>query len=74
MCLSVWMYVAIDDGIGKLVACWMPVVSFVVCEYEHVIANIWVLNLGLLVGVPKISIISVYFFHLIPVLFGNLIG
>lgn len=52
VCLAVWLAIYVK-GIGaKALACWIPVAAFVICGYEHSIANMFFIPCGALAGAP----------------------
>ncbi|QSX07034.1 formate/nitrite transporter family protein [Sedimentibacter sp. zth1] len=70
--LGVWFATASKDITGKLLGCWFPVMLFVLCGYEHCVANMFFMPLGALIN-ENITIFSVIN-NLIPVTIGNFIG
>ncbi|HOC82422.1 MAG: putative formate transporter 1 [Synergistetes bacterium ADurb.Bin155] len=86
--LAVWMSMAATDIIGKIWAIFFPIMAFVASGYEHSIANMYFMALGILLkGDPTtvsgaglsqevLSQVSIggYFHNLIPVTIGNLVG
>ena len=48
VCLAVWMSFAMRTVIDKVFVCMLPVMAFVACGFEHSIANMFFLPLGLL--------------------------
>ena len=39
--LAVWLATGAKDVIGKIFACWFPIMLFVLCGYEHSVANMY---------------------------------
>ena len=86
--LAVWMSMAATDIIGKIWAIFFPIMAFVASGFEHSIANMYFMGLGLLLkGEPSVvsgaalspevfSNVSAagYIHNLIPVTIGNMIG
>lgn len=70
--LGVWFAYTAKDTIGKLFGCWFPVMLFVLCGYEHCIANMFFLPLGALID-NSITITQIIG-NLIPSTIGNFIG
>lgn len=70
--LGVWFAYTAKDTTGKLLGCWFPVMLFVLCGYEHCVANMFFLPLGALVdnSITVTQIIG----NLIPSTIGNFIG
>jgi formate/nitrite transporter len=73
VCLAVYLAVASDDIIGKIVGIWFPVMAFVAIGFEHCVANMFFIPLGMFLGAP-ISWGQLLFNNLIPVTIGNIIG
>lgn len=71
--LAVWMATGARDIIGKLFACWFPIMTFVMCGYEHSVANMYFIPLGKFLGAP-VTWGQMWMNNLIPVTIGNIIG
>lgn len=71
--LSVWLATGAKDIIGKIFACWFPIMLFVLSGYEHSIANMFYIYVGKYVG-AEITQTQIWMNNLIPVTIGNLIG
>jgi len=71
--LAVWMATGARDVIGKIFSCWFPIMLFVLCGYEHSVANMYFIPLGMFLGAP-VTWGQVWMNNLIPVTIGNLIG
>ncbi len=72
--LALIMATMARDIISKVICVVLPITTFVACGFEHSIANMFFLPLGLLAdGVPLLKQ-WVIFSNLIPVTIGNLIG
>ncbi|MDO4507983.1 MAG: formate/nitrite transporter family protein [Candidatus Saccharibacteria bacterium] len=70
--LGVWMATGAKDVNGKIWAIWFPVMLFVFAGFEHSVANMFFLPLGLFFG-AEISLVGI-FMNLLFVTFGNLLG
>ncbi|HBB29296.1 MAG TPA: hypothetical protein DC000_08625 [Clostridiales bacterium] len=70
--LGVWFAYTAKDTIGRLFGCWFPVMLFVLCGYEHCVANMFFLPLGALVD--NSITISKILGNIIPATIGNFIG
>ena len=70
--LAVWFATAGKDIISKIFACWFPIMLFVLCGFEHSIANMFFVPMGMILGAD----ISIYqlIFNLVTVTLGNIIG
>jgi formate/nitrite transporter len=71
VCLAVYCAMQADSTIGKIFSAYFPVMLFVLCGFEHSIANMYFISLGQLSG--EIGITGL-FRNLIPVTAGNIIG
>ena len=81
VCLAVFMATAARDVTGKLLACLVPIASFVASGFEHSIANMYFIPVGLLLkqgtGITEPSILTwqnFLFGNILPVTLGNIIG
>lgn len=71
VCLGVWMTYASKDAVGKFFACLMSIIVFLVCGFEHSIANMFYLVFAYITN--DISL-GAMFYDLVPVTVGNIIG
>jgi len=88
VCLAVWIAVASKDITGKIFGIYFPIMAFVASGFEHCIANMYFIPMGLLlkgnsdvVSMAKLtgllnSLTLRGFFvnNLIPVTLGNIVG
>lgn len=73
VCLAIWLGLSAKSAGARMFGCWFPVMAFVALGYEHSIANMFFIPIGILEGAD----ISVYQFivaNLIPATIGNIIG
>ena len=70
--LAVWMATSAQDVISKIFACWFPIMLFVLCGFEHSVANMFFIPMGMLLG-ANITI-GQLISNLIVVTIGNIIG
>jgi len=61
-----------QDIISKIFACWFPIMLFVLCGFEHSVANMFFIPMGMMLG-ANISILELII-NLIFVTLGNLLG
>lgn len=59
--------------IGKIVAMWLPILTFFAQGFEHSIVNMFVIPTGLMFGAP-VPIRSWLFWNQLPVTIGNIIS
>lgn len=77
VCVAVWMSNACDNAGGKAVACFFPIMLFVLCGFEHSVANMFYLPAGMIAsymtGVGDITLLSALK-NLVFVTLGNIVG
>jgi len=88
VCLAVWLAIAAKDVTGKILAIYFPIMAFVASGFEHSIANMYFVPMGLLLKgnadvvaaaglADKLANLTWGGFianNLIPVTLGNIIG
>jgi formate transporter len=87
VCLAVWLSIGARSTTDKVVAVIFPVSAFVAAGFEHSVANMYLIPLGLLIQAwapetvlssapsPSVQITWVgFFFSLLPVTLGNMVG
>jgi formate/nitrite transporter len=90
VCLAVWLALGARTTADKILAILFPVSAFVVAGFEHSVANMYILPLGLLIkfgGPPEMwqqlattpqaydgLTVAASFANLVPVTIGNIIG
>lgn len=73
VCLAVWLCFAARDVASKILAIVFPISAFVALGFEHCVANMYFIPLGMLVSGGGIGVIE-FLRNLIPVTLGNIIG
>lgn len=73
VCLAVWLALSGKTLLEKAFGCWFPVMAFVALGYEHSIANMFFIPLGLMEG-AQVGIWQSIEANLIPATLGNIIG
>ena len=73
VCLAVWLCIAAHDVASKILAIVFPISAFVALGFEHSIANMYFIPLGMLISPGEIGL-SGFLTNLIPVTIGNIIG
>eukprot|EP01047_Picozoa_sp_COSAG01_P070147 COSAG01_NODE_10556_length_2133_cov_3.189282_1_plen_323_part_00 len=73
VCLAWWQGLSSTDTISKIAAVWLPVFTFTAIGFEHSIANMFYINIGLLEG-AKPSVAQALLHNLLPVTLGNFLG
>jgi len=85
VCLAVWMAMSAKEPAGKLAALFFPIFVFVLCGFEHCVANMYYIPVGLFaLGVPEYAAAAgaapaltwgnFLLRNLLPVTLGNLLG
>jgi nitrite transporter NirC len=75
VCLGVWMSARIKSEPGRILMIWWCMFTFITCGYEHSIANMCGLMLGLLLPHQGMAInLSGYAYNLALATVGNIIG
>lgn len=79
VCLGVWMAFAEDTAGGKVLTIILPITAFVLCGYEHSVANMYFIPAGLMqqvrLGIEAEGLNILGFVkNLIPVTIGNILG
>lgn len=88
VCLAVWLTVASKDITGKILGVYFPIMAFVALGFEHSIANMYFIPMGLLLKrnadvvmiaelsgkLNELTLRGFFVNNLIPVTLGNIIG
>ena len=88
VCLAVWGMAAAKNVIGKVAVCYFIIMSFVASGFEHVIANMYYIPMGLFLkaspeviqaaglgdSISALNWASMVTNNFIPVLLGNVVG
>lgn len=80
VCIAVWMAAAAKEPAGKIIGLFFPIMVFVLCGYEHCVANMYYLPAGILtaakysVAAEGLSWGSALIGNLLPVTLGNMVG
>lgn len=73
VCLGVWLGYAARDVAGKILGIMFPITAFVAMGFDHVVANMFFLPLGMFVHTPGLTWGKVSW-NLAMALLGNLVG
>ena len=73
VCLAVWIAMGASSLGGKMVAVFFPVMLFVLCGFEHSVANMYFIPTGLFLGAEG-SVGAFLWNNLLPVTIGNMLG
>jgi len=50
VCVGFWQAAGARETISKIIAIWLPVWTFVACSYDHVVANMFYIPCGIILG------------------------
>ncbi|MGL5695089.1 MAG: formate/nitrite transporter family protein [Peptostreptococcaceae bacterium] len=70
--LAVWFATAAQDIVSKIFACWFPIMLFVLCGFEHSIANMFFIPMGMVLG-GNIAMAG-FITNIVVVTLGNVVG
>ena len=73
VCLAVWLGMCSRGAAGKILGLWFPVMCFVAIGYEHSIANMFFIPLGMMQG-AEVGWGEFIGRNLIPATLGNIAG
>mmetsp|Transcript_25566 Transcript_25566/g.55900 ORF Transcript_25566/g.55900 Transcript_25566/m.55900 type:complete len:298 (+) Transcript_25566:147-1040(+) len=71
--LAVWQATTSKDVAGKILGIWFPVMAFVELGFEHSIANMFFLPVGMWNG-ADVNVVTMLFLQLLPATLGNMCG
>lgn len=74
VCLACFLALMAREYFSKVVAIWWPTFAFVTLGFDHVVANMFFVPLGIFLGSPEISVGYYIWKSMIPALIGNVIG
>jgi formate transporter len=73
VCLGVVMALTSQSTVGKIVAMWLPILTFFAQGFEHSVVNMFVIPTGIMLG-AKVSVADWWIWNQLPVTLGNFIG
>jgi formate/nitrite transporter len=73
VCVAVWQAAGAKDTISKIVSIWIPIWIFVACSYDHVVANMFSVPLGIMFG-ADLTVAEYIRKSLIAAFLGNVVG
>ncbi len=81
VCMAVWMALAGRSVVDKVIAIVFPISAFVAAGFEHSIANMYFIPMGMLLKTSGHHVTNTdaiswtgFFGNLVPVVMGNLVG
>ena len=73
VCLAVWLCFAAHSVSGKILATIFPISAFVALGFEHSVANMYLIPVGMLAGADGVTVTG-FLTNLVPVTLGNIVG
>lgn len=73
VCLAVWLGLSANDVAGRLLGLFFPIMCFVAIGYEHSIANMFFIPLGMMHG-ASVTVSDFLLANLVPATLGNIAG
>lgn len=73
VCLAIWLAMSGRRFSEKVLGCWIPVMAFVALGYEHSIANMFFIPLGIMEG-AQVGVWQSITTNFIPATLGNIVG
>jgi len=77
VCLAIYMTRKASDTVGKLLSCYFPIFLFATAGFEHSIANMYYIPIGVIAAagsIPELTWGTCFFNNLLPVTLGNIVG
>jgi len=81
VCVAIWLAISGGTTRDKILGIYFPITAFVLLGFEHSIANMFFLPMGLLLkgvvsvpGASSLTLSTAIFNNIIPVTIGNIIG
>lgn len=89
VCLAVWISFAAKEPAGKVISLFFPIWIFVICGFEHCVANMYYITAGLFaktvpsyvaaaevagLDLSAITLKNFFVTNLVPVTLGNIVG
>lgn len=73
VCLGVVMALTSQSTAGKIIAMWLPILTFFGQGFEHSVVNMFLIPTGMILG-AKVSFSDWWLWNQIPVTLGNFVG
>ncbi|KAG8721180.1 hypothetical protein FRC08_015293 [Ceratobasidium sp. 394] len=73
VCIAVWQAMAASEVVSKIIAIFIPIFVFVAAGFDHVVANMFFIPLGIMMG-AKLTVADYIRKSLIASFLGNVVG
>lgn len=74
VCLACFFAIQGRSLTDKLVGIWWPIFAFVSLGFDHTVANMAFIPLGIILGAPNLTVGLYIWKGMIPVVLGNIVG
>lgn len=74
VCLAVWCFFKLQNEVAKLIMIFWCLFAFITAGFEHSVANMTLLTIGLLNPMGQAITIGGYFTNILVVSLGNMVG
>ncbi|KAL0261274.1 hypothetical protein SLS55_004971 [Diplodia seriata] len=74
VCLGCFFAMQARDLTSKIVGIWWPIFAFVSLGFDHVVANMFFIPMGIWLGNPAITVGLYVWKGVVPALIGNVLG
>jgi formate/nitrite transporter len=74
VCLACFLSFMGREFFSKVVGIWWPTFAFVMLSFDHVVANMFYIPLGIFVGTPGLTVGHYIAYSMMPALIGNIVG
>ncbi|KMK75103.1 formate/nitrite transporter family protein [Alkalihalobacillus pseudalcaliphilus] len=74
VCLAIWVSLRVKEDIAKMFMIFVLILAFIAAGFEHSVANMSILGIALLHSSSEMFTLGGFFYNLIPVTLGNIIG
>lgn len=71
--IAVWQAATASEVVSKIFGIWIPIWTFVACSYDHVVANMFSVPAGILLG-ADLTVNEYIKKSLLAAFFGNFVG
>lgn len=72
--MGIIMSMSANDVTGKIFGCWFPIMLFVVCGYQHVVANMFIIAVGKIFSPETFQLGEIFINHFLPTSIGNFLS
>ncbi|KZT24241.1 Formate/nitrite transporter [Neolentinus lepideus HHB14362 ss-1] len=74
VCIAVWQAAGARETLSKIISIWIPIWIFVSCGYDHVVANMFSVPLGIMFHAEGLTTAMYIRKSLIAAYLGNIVG